>query len=252
MADKTRHKVKAQCQCSPSCKNPPLEKFAFCAVHLKGCSRKSPMSGYEPKFDPDLYNRHNGVKEAQNCFAYAFDYQHLPKKCTKESCSIPFPQPGLKSGYPKWSKVKGKRCPDLTARLLGDIPDLKLTTFEKRCPAKYSKIGLVVDEDQDYHFYRQDSNGVWSHKPGSTDVTRIDGTGRPIYDPQLASRKYPSGLHYDEFCGYLCVPRSRRLTFKRGGRRKGLKGRTLKRHILKRHILKRRTLKHRKTRRNKL
>jgi hypothetical protein len=196
------------------------------------------MSGYEPKFDPDLYNRHNGVKEAQNCFAYAFDYQHLPKKCTKDYCPVSFPQPGLKSGYPKWSKVKGKRCPDLTARLLGDVPDLKLTTFEKRCPAKYSKIGLVVDEDQDYHFYRQDSNGDWSHKPGATDVTRIDGTGRPIYDPQLASRQYPSGLHYDEFCGYLCVPRSRRLTFKRGGVRKK-KGNHRK-------------TKHRKTRRNKL
>lgn len=218
MVEKTRKKVQGRCQCDPNCKNPPLDNSPFCAEHLKFCPRKSPMSGYEPKFDPDLYNKHNGVKNAQNCFAYAFDYQHLPKNCTKESCSIPFPQPGLKSGYPKWSKVKGKRCPDLTARLLGDVRDLKRTTFENSCPKKYSKIALVVDEDEDYHFYRQDSNGYWSHKPGATDVTHIDGTGRPIYDPQLASRKYQqSGLHYDEFCGYLCAPRSRRLTFKRGG-----------------------------------
>jgi hypothetical protein len=141
------------------------------------------------------------------------------KKCTKDYCPASFPQPGLKSGYPKWSKVKGKRCPDLLGRLFGDVPDLKMTSFENRCPKNYSKIALVVDEDEDYHFYRQDSNGYWSHKPGATDVTHIDGTGRPIYDPQLASRKYQqSGLHYDEFCGYLCAPRSRRLTFKRGGK----------------------------------
>ena len=244
MADKTRKKVQGRCQCDPNCKNPPLDNSPFCAEHMNFCPRKSPMSGYEPNFDPDLYNKHEGVKNAQNCFAYAFDYRRLPKNCTKESCSIPFPQPGLKSGYPKWSKVKGKRCPDLTARLLGDVPDLKLKSFEDQCPKKYSKIALVVDEDEDYHFYRQDSNGYWSHKPGATDVTHIDGTGRPIYDPQLASRKYPSsGLHYDEFCSYLCVPRRRRLTLKRGGKHKGLK---------RRKGLKRPTLKHRKTRRNKL
>ena len=210
-----------KCQCSTSCKNPPLQNSPFCAKHIKLCPRQSVMSGYEPKFQPELYNKHIGVKNAQNCFAYAFDYRRLPKTCTKKSCpTASFPQPGLKSGHPAWSKVKGKRCPDLMGRLFGDVPDLKMTTFEKRCPKNYSKIALVVDEDTDYHFYRQDSNGYWSHKPGATNVARIDGTGRPIYDPQLASRNYKySGLNYDEFCGYLCAPRHKRLTFKRGGSR---------------------------------
>jgi hypothetical protein len=100
-----------------------------------------------------------------------------------------------------------------------------MATFEKRCPKKYSKIALVVDEDEDYHFYRQDSNGYWSHKPGATDVTHIDATGRPIYDPQLASRLYPgSGLHYNQFCSYLCAPKTRKLRLKRGGTRKAKKG----------------------------
>jgi hypothetical protein len=110
------------------------------------------MTGSEPDFNPDLYNKNKGLKEALNCFAYGFDYKHLPKKsyCTKDSCPLPFPQPGRASGYPKWSKVNGKRCPDLTARLFGDVPDLKTATFEKRCPKKYSKIALVVDEDEDF------------------------------------------------------------------------------------------------------
>ncbi len=220
MTRQTRKKEKARCQCTPSCTNPPLENSPFCATHIKFCPRQSPMTGFEPKFAPHLYNKHKGVKEALNCFAYAFDYRRLPKKCTTESCPVSFPQPGRASGYPKWSKVKGKRCPDLMGRLFGDVPDLKATTFEKRCPSKTSKIALVVDEDEDYHFYRQDSNGYWSHKPGATDVTHIDATGRPIYDPQLASRMYPgSGLHYDQFCSYLCAPRTRKLTLKRGGKR---------------------------------
>jgi hypothetical protein len=216
----TRKKGVSRCQCMSSCNNPPLKNSPFCAKHLKFCPRKSPMTGFEPDFNPDAYNKFPGLKEALNCFAYAFDYKKLPKKCSKVSCPVPFPQPGRASGYPKWSKVNGKRCPDLTARLFGDVPDLKLTSFEKRCPKRSSKIALVVDEDEDYHFYRQDSNGYWSHKPGATDVTHIDATGRPIYDPALASRLYPgSGLHYDKFCSYLCAPKRKTLKFKRGGNR---------------------------------
>jgi hypothetical protein len=220
MVGQTRKKVISKCQCTSLCKNPPLDNSPFCSKHIKFCSRQSPLSGFEPKFDPTLYNKHKGVKESLNCFAYAFDYKKLPKikNCNKDSCSVPFPQPGRASGYPKWSKVNGKRCPDLTSRLFGDVPDLKMASFEGRCPKNYSKIALVVDEDEDYHFYRQDSNGYWSHKPGATDVTYIDATGRPIYDPQLASRLYPnSELNYDQFCSYLCAPKRNNLRFKRGG-----------------------------------
>ena len=222
MVKQTRKKGDARCQCMPSCKNLPLENSPFCEKHIKFCPRQSLMTGYEPKFDPSLFNKYKGVKEALNCFAYAFDYRKLPKRadCNKDSCPVPFPQPGRASGYPKWSKVKGKRCPDLMGRLFGDVPNLKISSFEGRCPNKSSKIALVVDEDEDYHFYRQDSNGNWSHKPGATDVTHIDATGRPIYDPQLASRLYPgSGLHYDQFCSYLCAPKAQKITLKRGGKR---------------------------------
>lgn len=220
MGRDTKKKGVSRCQCMPSCKNPPIENSSFCEEHSRFCPRRAPISGYEPDFNPDIYNKYPGVKESLNCFAYAFDYQKLPhiKQCTKESCPIPFPQPGRASGYPKWSKVKGKRCPDLRSRLFGDVPSLKSATFESSCPKKYSKIALVVDEDEDYHFYRQDSNGLWSHKPGATDVTHLDATKRPIYDPQLASREYSdSGLHYNEFCGYLCAPKHKKLQFKRGG-----------------------------------
>jgi hypothetical protein len=226
---------KARCQCDPGCKNPPLENSPFCKAHMRYCPRKAQLSGYEPEYNPDLYNKHKGLKDAQNCFAYAFDYKHLPKinGCTKNACNVPFPQPGRASGYPKWSEVKGKRCPDIVSRLYGDVPDLKMGSFKNKCPKNYSKIALVVDEDEDYHFYRQDSNGYWSHKPGATDVTRLDATKRPIYDPKLASRYYPeSGLHYDEFCSYLCAPKHHKLRFKRGGKRGS------KRNIIYRRITK--------------
>lgn len=218
MTDITRKR--ARCQCMSSCKNPALPNSPFCKKHIKYCPRKSVLTGKEPHFRPDKYNKTRRMRESHNCFAYAFDYVDLPPldKCNENSCPISFPQPGRASGYPRWSKIKDKRCPDLLGRLFGDVPNLKMTTFEKKCPNNSSKIALVVDEDEDYHFYRQDSNGYWSHKPGATEVTHIDATGRPIYDPQLATRKYDrSKLNYDEFCGYLCAPKGKKLRFSRAG-----------------------------------
>ena len=222
MPTQTRKRGKGRCQCMSSCNTPPLENSPFCEKHQRFCPRKAPLSGSEPEFNPARYNKFKGVQEAHNCFAYAFDYLRMPKTndCKKESCPIPFPQPGRASGYPKWSKVKGKRCPDLVARIKGDVPHARLATFEEKCPSGMYKIASVTDEDEDYHFYRQDSNGFWSHKPGATNVTHIDATKRPIYDPNLASRKYSeSGLDYDNFCGYMCIPSSGKHTFKRGGKR---------------------------------
>jgi hypothetical protein len=111
----------------------------------------------------------------------------------------------------------------MVARLLGDNPTMKLTSFTNKCPAHTSKISVVVDADQDYHFYRQDTNGMWSHKPGGTEVTNLDASGRPIYDPKLADRNYTtkgSSLNYNIFCSYFCVPRDRPLYLKIGGSRR--------------------------------
>ena len=215
--------LKARCQCDPSCKEPPLNGLPFCEKHNRKCPRVAPTTLSYPVYRPDKFNKHPGVKEANNCFAYAFDYIRLPKsKCTKESCPIAFPQPGRKSGYPKWSDVSGKRCPDLIARLKGDIPGLTQSNFTQKCPIGSHKVVVVTDEDEDYHFYRQDRNGYWSHKPGGTDVTCLDSTGRPIYDPALAARAYSSsGLNYDNFCGYMCVPAKKKGHKLRGGESRG-------------------------------
>lgn len=202
----------ARCQCDPACKNKPKAGSYFCAVHEKQCKRRSPLTGSEVIYDPTFYKRNPKLKETNNCYAYA---------TTFHSTDVSFPQPGRASGYPKWVKVKGKRCPDIMARALGDIKDSRVSTFQAKCPKGMRKIAFIADEDQDYHVVRQDSNGLWSHKPGSTDVTNLDALKRKIYDPSLASWKYPkSGLHYDQFCGYMCIPATRKHNLKHGGNRK--------------------------------
>jgi hypothetical protein len=192
---------------------------------------KAPLSGYEPVYDPSRYNGKFPVKDSHNCFAYAFNVMDMPppELCNEKECNVPFHQPGRKSGYPRWSEVPDKRCPDLIGRLKGDVPGLTLSSFTRRCPRGTRKIAVVVDPDDDYHFYRQDkprkgSGGVslWSHKPGGTNVTDLDASGRPIYNPELADRDYSkkgSHLNYTHFCSFMCVPHKKSHRFKRGGGR---------------------------------
>ena len=208
-----------RCQCDPKCIREPLPNSPFCKKHTRKCTRKSPPSKYTPRYRPGRYNKYKGIQESLNCYAYAVDYRRLPRSCTLKSCPKSYPQPGRARGYPEWSEVKGKRCPDIIARIIGDIPDAKMTTFTEKCQGKNRKIAVVVDPDQDYHFYRQDSDGYWSHKPGATKVTRLDTSGRPIYDPFLAARdNKASNLNYEQFCGYMCVPSEKdKINIKRGG-----------------------------------
>ena len=136
-------------------------------------------------------------------------------KCDGE-CNIPFHQPGFASGHSAFSD-KPKTCSNMMTRIIGDNPIIKMSRYEDKCPAGSSKVALIADEDQDYHFVRQDSNGFWSHKPGARRVTNKDASDRPIWNPGLADFNYKekdSDLNYDLLCGYMCVPRNRPLHLK--------------------------------------
>ncbi len=233
----------SRCQCSASCPNNPYGKSPFCHKHAKKgmCVSKSPLSGWEPHYMPTLYNQTKKIRTNHNCFAYAFDIMDPPneEECKEGDCRIPFHQPGYSAGYPKFSDSGKKYCGDLLARLFGDMPWLRRTTFEARCPKGFSKIALVIDPDNDYHFYRQDSNGLWSHKPGGMPVTNRDASGKLIYNPELCDRDYrkpgvkdKDQLNYSVFCSFLCVPRTRPVIAKRGGGKRSIRnGKTLRKLI---------------------
>lgn len=215
-----------RCQCDPNCKEVPSPKTGRCKKHSKFCPSISPLSGWEPPFNPEKWNTKQEIRETHNCFAYAMNI-HDPKQkeaCRLiKNCNVPFHQPGSASAYPKFGSNKLKTCSDMVQRILGDNPTIKRVSFEKKCPAHTSKIAIVVDPDEDYHFYRQDSNGYWSHKPGGTPVTNLDADKSVIYNPALANRNYTSknsNLNYDIFCSFLCVPRDAPLHLKVGGTRK--------------------------------
>ena len=149
-------------------------------------------------------------------------------KACREQNDCRFPVPGKIKGHPEMRGDLGKRCPDIVGRTMADATNGYLINFQTKCKPGYSKIGVVVDEENDFHYYRQDSNGWWSHKPGGRPVINVDSTGARIYNPELAARYYPAEnaadteLNYDSFCTYMCVPRV--APIKIGGVRKSRKG----------------------------
>ena len=159
----------------------------------------SPLSGHEPKYEPDRWNMKNSIKSTHNCFSYALN-QLVSSRINK-------PQPGYFSKYPHINN-NDYNCNAFYKRLRSDIPSLYRAKFGTRCKKGYYKVFLAVDndtsKDTDYHFYRQDSNGTWSHKPGRTNVTNVDANGDIIINPTLASRKYDY-YNYSLDCGYFCM-----------------------------------------------
>ena len=188
----------------------------FCEAHKQGCSIKSPLSGWEPDYAPETYNNDKAIQHSHNCFAYAMNVRDKEKieKCRKSN-DCRFHVPGKTKGHPGFSGNMGKTCSDVIMRTMADVFKGYLLDFQTKPRDGYSKIAVVVDKDNDLHYYRQDSNGWWSHKPGGRAVTNLDAAGARIWDPQRASRFYPkenesdTGLNYSSFCGYMAVPRNR-------------------------------------------
>lgn len=56
----------------------------------------------------------------------------------------------------------------------------------------------------DYHWYRQNYDGTWSHKPSTEMVRDYDSNDQIIYNPQTCARQ-ESARNYTDFIGYYAV-----------------------------------------------
>ena len=220
-------KTAIRCRCTLSsgkqCSRRVSVGSPFCVLH-QHCPR-SPLSGAEPVYQPERYNHNPLIRKTHNCWAYGMnvlDPQQL-LQCDsgkQKGCNMLYHQPGGTKGLAgALQEARGRSCKVVQRLIKADVPDIRRTTFKKRCPRDSSKIAMVVHPGDDYHFYRQDADGWWSHKDGSNKVKRYDAEGQPIWDPRTAARDYRPGgsfLNYTDFCGFYCVPR--RKTIKLGRR----------------------------------
>ena len=160
-------------------------------------------------YNPDKWNTNKYIKASHNCYMYALnkidnnlknECKNMFKSSVTDNCRLLRVRPGTKSNY----KIKGNNlfnCNDMKNAILKDNPLAYASTINSKCKTNYYKIASSVNEDKTYHFYRQDSNNLWSHKDGGSFVTNIDKDGKLISDPQYANR----GI-YKLFCNYFCVP----------------------------------------------
>jgi hypothetical protein len=137
-----------------------------------------------PAYEPAYWNANTSIRQSNNCYNYSNN-----KKTNT------FAQPGRAHG------VSGYAMSVAAVRSAALADGLVATTSTGTSADGKTKIALVVAPGQDYHWYRLDSNGRWTHKPGGTAATNLDNSGVTISNPETANR----GM-YTDFGGYFFTP----------------------------------------------
>lgn len=171
-------------------------------------NQKKNITGYEPSYLKDKL-KWKKLEDTHNCYAFALDIKDQ---------DVNFPQPGL-FGIKNFDKYisdnKEFTCNTYHTRILMDNPHIYPIQHKKKCKKGYYKVFFTISPNEDYHWYRQDDNGLFTHKPGSTPVKTTDSSNKIIYDPQYANRFTSSKerlnsneLYYVTLCNSYCIPKT--------------------------------------------
>jgi hypothetical protein len=160
-----------------------------------------PTSGSEPDYNPDLWNSDETLQLHHNCYAYVLD-DIVQGRNDK-------PQPGRVNNaetlFSAEATSKYSSCPVMLDRIKTDNPNIYTVDEEMPCNTGFYKGFLTLAPGKDYHFYRQDSNGYFSHKRGKLQAENVDSDKNKIENPRMAAREYDE-YKYDTSCGYFCIP----------------------------------------------
>lgn len=138
-----------------------------------------------PPYDPGKWNNNQTVLRNNNCYNYGND-----------TITNTFAQPGRGTGQ---SGPNPPACAGTSAAAIRD--GLKSIPNPDISPVEGHICALVVSTTPaffDYHWYRRDNNGMWSHKPGQTAARNTDNAGKLISDPRNCDRG-----PYNNFCGFF-------------------------------------------------
>ena len=213
------------------CNKKTAHNSDFCEEH-KHCKKffKKFTNGNEPKYQPKKWAEPY-VESSHNCYTYFLDdiMGKLKKKCEKicekkhkgecprktQGCRKLIPQPGdhdliLNSGNLN-NKTFEYTCKEMEDKIMRDNPTLIKTELTNKCKKGYYRGAMVADPGNTFHFYRQNPDGTWSHKPGTLPVTNTDADNKIIYAPHTANGDYTKPndndpINYTAFCGYYCIP----------------------------------------------
>ncbi len=157
------------------------------------------------------FNSNKFIRESHNCYTYFLNLKSLKayQQCKKDLGKYNYcdrPQPGRRAGFTQFKK-EDFNCNEVMKRTGADNPKMiTLKNINESCPRGFYKGAVVVAPGRDYHYYRLNKEGYWTHKPGYKPSTAYDSKGRLISDPKTANRDYGGTLNYKDFCGYTCLP----------------------------------------------
>ena len=161
-----------------------------------------PLNGCEPEFFPLNWNYSKKRIENNNCYAYAIN--------SLRDSRIQKSVPGIKRK--KFLKNLSHthnylECDKLWDEIKGDLGNMcnKIGLYDKAPPDTYKAI-MVVSPNNDFHFYRQDNDGTFSHKRGwAYNPSKLDAKNKIIFDPVTCDRNY-GDLNYSKVCFAFTVP----------------------------------------------
>lgn len=139
-----------------------------------------------PVYNPAFWNTPQR-QPYNNCYNYAND-----------QATNTFAQPGRATGH----MYTSLNCSSVGAGAVSD--GLRaFPNFTAALPAGHGwYVALVIWPNTDYHWYRQDKVGCWSHKPGGTAAHNTDNSGHLIGDPRTCNRG-----PYTVFCTFMITHR---------------------------------------------
>ena len=158
-----------------------------------------PGFSYDKKTGTTTIGNPDSIQYRTNCYAYAMNLQENPisgKQFSKRGAGKFALQPGDLCGI-KLTNLKVSTIETLVFRDCERIGyTFKESSFEGKVKKSHWKITLVIRED-DYHWYRQNKDGTWSHKPGEFPVTNLDDAECLIRDPRNAVSSYQFVKFYE-------------------------------------------------------
>lgn len=138
-----------------------------------------------PSYDPTAWNTDPKIQDNNNCYNYA-----------NNQITNNFAQPGYATGK-EWDAETCKNVGDAATR------DGLAATVGIDTDIAGWYVALVIWPGEDYHWYRQDDTGCWSHKAGETEATNLDNAKKQISDPKTCDRG-----DYTTWCTYMTTDKT--------------------------------------------
>ena len=139
-----------------------------------------------PQYEPDAWNNDQDTQENNNCYNYATNKQ-----------TDTFAQPGRGTGN-KYGALTGRSV--RAAAVSDGLKVLKNPGAGKFPKTDDCLVALVIWRGKDFHWYRRDKNGNWSHKRGETPATNLDDSGNIITDPRTANLGQYKFVTFMSYC----------------------------------------------------